>query len=47
MPVVLEKREAGRKWPSVGTVAGVLGGNARFTMVSRGVSPKNLKMGGL
>ena len=29
----------GRKCPSVGTVAGVLGGNARFTMVSRGSSP--------
>ena len=26
---------------------GGLGENARFTMVSRGVSPKNLKMGGL
>ena len=40
MPVVLEKREAGRKWPSAGRVAGGLGGNARFTMVSRGPVPK-------
>ena len=41
MPVLLEKRGAGgvRKWPSAGTVAGGLGGNARFTKVSRGVSP--------
>ena len=37
-----EKCEAGgvRKWPSAGTVAGGLGGNARFTMVSRGPSPQ-------
>ena len=28
-----------RKWPPSGTVAGGLGGNARFTMVSRGPSP--------
>ena len=39
MPVVLEKREAGGvARPFAGTVAGGLGGNARFTMVSRGVS---------
>ena len=39
MPVVLERREEERKWPSAGTVAGGLGGNVRFTMVSRGIVP--------
>jgi len=29
------------KWTSAGRVAGGLGGNARFTMVSRGPSSKN------
>ena len=28
-----------RKWPPSGTVAGELGGNARFTLVSRGPPP--------
>ena len=29
-------------WPPAGTVAGGLGGNARFTKVSRGPSPRVL-----
>ena len=44
MPVLPEKRGAGglRKWLLAGTVAGGLGGNARFTTLSRGVSPQFL-----
>ena len=34
-----------RKWPPSGTVAGGLGGDARFTMVSRGVSPPSFTVG--
>ena len=41
MPVVLEKREAGGAQVAVcRDGCGGLGGNARFTMVSRGTSPQ-------
>ena len=44
MPVLLEKRGAGWGRVDVGwNSCGGLGGNARFTMVSRGPSPTKLK----